>query len=213
MAIILSLCGYPGFGKTTQSKKIKSYYGNQAVILSVPKLLAYDVESISVLTEDEVNLIHKNANNANKSMERGVLVDAFIDELLYRAVARFMYKKDVIILDGSPRDLNSFKLFMNLSDTESSNRIIFIYLKTEGNEIDLSINRQIKRAKKEGTQAFTNLEQFEQKTHVFDNFTKSNFRELLYQNHKKVEYYEIICVQEENIVFDNIIKHIVIPVK
>lgn len=213
MAIVLSLCGYPGFGKTTQCKKLKSYYGNQAVILSVPKLLSYDVESISILTEDEINMIYKNANDANKSMKKGVLVDTFIDRLLYNAVARFFYKKDVIILDGSPRDLNSFNLFMNLSETEPSNRFILIYLKAEKDEIDLSISRQMKRTEKEGVQAFTNLKQFKQKTQVFDNFVKSNFRELLCQNHKKIEYYEIICEQEEKFVFDNIIEYIVKPDK
>lgn len=205
MAILLSLCGYPGFGKTTQCENLKVQYGDRAIVLCVPKLLSFNAESISVLTKSEIQDIHRNVYVAKSRMEKGLLVDSFIDELLYSTAARFLRKKDVVILDGSPRDINSLNLFMNLAEIETDNRFIIIYLKAKENEADLSIKRQLYRGEKERILTIADIEQFRNKMQTFEELAKHDIRKILSHNCSKAEYYEIFCEQEKNTIFDEIV--------
>lgn len=208
MKMLLSLCGYPGFGKTTQCERLKEFYAEKAVVLCVPKLLKFDEECISVLFQNEIQDIHKNINNANEQMQNGVLVDSFIDRLLYSAADRFLDIKELVILDGSPRDIESLKLFISLSNKHLKTRFIMIHLMTQKNEIALSIERQRARRIKDQIHALTELDehQFKNKALTFNELAKCNIGKMIQQYCDHIEYYEICCEIEKYNLYEKILE-------
>lgn len=204
MAILLSICGYPGFGKSTQCERLKNFYGEKAVVLCVPKLLNLDAESISVLSQDEIQIIRRNIDRANNQMHDGVLVDSFIDRLLYNVADRFLDFNDIVILDGSPRDMISLNFFLNLTERRLQDKSIVVYLTIGQNEVEFSIRRQIERAKRNQTYN-ADICQFRNKSATFNILAKHKLADLFARQCCNVEYHEICCEDKETVIFERIV--------
>ena len=194
MSILISIIGYPGFGKTTQCHLIKKVYGDHAVVLSVPQILNMDEENICVLTKDEQLIIHSILSSAKQKMKKGYLVDREIDKLLYTAVNRYLRTKDIVVIDGSPRDFLSLKLFMSTVNDNSNSRSILFRLITNKDAIDFSVLRQEKREYKRSEEYDKEAaKRFLNKAKVFSQLEDTNIKSYLYSNSDNIEYYEIDC--------------------
>lgn len=193
MAILLSLSGFPGYGKTTQCRLLEQYYQERITVLSVPMIFRMDEGLIEYLNIEDIEIIKNNLEDAKENMRKGILIDKYADEILYKIAEVALKKKDIVVLDGSPRDGYSLRLFDKLCRGGNVEQGIVVQLVsyTFNDNIELSISRQRNREKQAKRDICTS--QLRNKSKVYFEYMQEYLNAYLQKESSYVRYYEINC--------------------
>ena len=192
MSLLMSLSGFPGYGKTTQCKLLQKYYAEKTVVLSVPMILRMDMSIKKYLSSEDIKTIGCNMEGAKLSMKKGILVNKYADELLYKVTEKVLKKNRFVILDGSPRDTYSLELFDKLCRKSIVNQGVIIRLVSSySDDIEMSIARQKYREEYEGRDIC--ITQLANKSKVYFKYINESLLQYIQKDGSNVQYYEINC--------------------
>lgn len=206
--MLISLSGFPGYGKTTQCRLLSQYYKERLAVLSVPAIFRLDSEIITYLDKEDVDCVKRNLPMAKKNVKTGILIDNYADELLYKAAEKALNMEKMVVLDGSPRAGDSLELFDCLWRTHPNDVSMIIQLVSSiHSDVEKSVSRQKYREIHIGKSV--NEEQLLTKSRVYYEYVNKYLKQYLACNmDARLLYHEVDCDRGMTDIHDEIVAYI-----
>ena len=163
---IIFVLGGPGVGKGTQCEKLVNEFNNTIININVGNLLR------NIINNEENKTIRLNKLRKDKIKEyikNGEIIPPRITiKIIINEIIKNIKNKDIIIIDGFPRNIENMKLFMKFLKNKSNIQIKeCIYFNTSN---EILLERILNRART-SERIDDNIELFNKRLLIFKNNT------------------------------------------
>ena len=163
---IIFVLGGPGAGKGTQCEKLVNEFNNTIININVGDLLR------NIIKNEENKTIRLNNLRKDKIKEyikNGEIIPPRITvKIIINEIIKNIKNKDIIIIDGFPRNIENMRLFMKFLKNKSNIQIKeCIYFNTSN---EILLERILNRAKT-SERIDDNIESFNKRLSIFKNNT------------------------------------------